>query len=174
MMNCTRYAEELTAFLDGELSPADSERIRSHLSACAFCSYELRSLREAASLIRSHRRELEANPVTWRLVRDRIAAPRESSRLFHFAAPCRRLLALATAAIVTLIALGTFQYRQVQRRNLEHYINQYIQDRQAPRPYPPVFIGPEIDPPNQNYRSSNPFAEFEYALTDNPFRLEEP
>ena len=49
-MDCKQHAEDLTAFLDGELSDAESGRMRSHLGTCVSCSEELRSLRETADV----------------------------------------------------------------------------------------------------------------------------
>jgi anti-sigma factor RsiW len=172
-MDCTRCAEDLTAFLDGELSDADSDQVESHLSACAACDAELRSLREAARFIQSHQRELEISPETWRLVRARITAAPKPRSLFDFLAPYRWRLAVAAAAVVAAVALGTFQYRQVQRRSLDEYVSQYVQNRQAHRPAPPVFAGLDVSPVDGNSRPYNPFAGLKDTLTENPFRLED-
>jgi anti-sigma factor RsiW len=172
-MDCTRCAEDLTAFLDGELSPAESERVRYHLNTCPACAGELQSLRAAARFVRSHQRELEVNPETWRLVQSRITALPQPRPLLDFLAPYRWRLALATAAVVAAVALATLQYRQVQRRNLDDYISQYVQSRQFNRPAPPVFAELDVSPGRGDSRPYNPFAEIQDTLTHNPFRLED-
>jgi anti-sigma factor RsiW len=172
-MDCTQCAENLTAFLDGELNSADSARVSSHLSACAACTAEFESLRETARFVQSHQRELEISPETWRLVRARITAPPESRPLLDFLAPYRWRLAAATAVIAAAVALGAYQFRQVQRRSLDEYISRYVQSRQAHRPAPPVFADLDVRPGGRNSRPYNPFAELKDTLTDNPFRLED-
>jgi anti-sigma factor RsiW len=172
-MDCTRCTENLTAFLDGELSAADSEQASSHLSACASCAEEWRSLREAARFVESHRRELEVRPEVWNLVRARISVPSEAPSLFDFLAPGRWRFAVATLAIVVVIVLGYVQYQQLQRRSLDKYISQYMQDRQAHAPSQPVFTDFAANHQNKQSRADNPFAEFKATLSDNPFRLED-
>ena len=63
IMDCKQCTEDLTAYLDGELSPADSAQVQSHLAACASCADELRSFQEAADFVESHKRELK--PASW-------------------------------------------------------------------------------------------------------------
>lgn len=172
-MDCARCAEDLTAFLDDELNTAESDQIRSHLSECAACAGELRSLQEAADFVRSHERNLEVRPETWRLIQARISARPESKSLFDFLAPYRWRLATAAIVIVAAAALGVFEYRQVQRRNLDRYISQYVQSRQVHRPSPPVFADFDISPINGDSHPYNPFAELKDTLTENPFRLED-
>ncbi|NLT67972.1 MAG: zf-HC2 domain-containing protein, partial [Acidobacteria bacterium] len=46
-MECKRCIEELTAFLDHELKPDLAKQVYSHVSRCASCAAELRSLKEA-------------------------------------------------------------------------------------------------------------------------------
>lgn len=44
--------EDLVAFLDGELPPADAGRAAAHVAACAACSREAAQLRRSAELLR--------------------------------------------------------------------------------------------------------------------------
>jgi anti-sigma factor RsiW len=172
MMDCARCIEELTAFLDGELNPADSERVRSHLDTCASCTDELRSLREAADFVESHQRELELRPGSWNLVRARISAM-DSPSPFRFLAPNRWRIAMASLAIIAALGIGYIQYHQVQRRSLDKYIAQYMRDRRAQQPARPVFSDFRAGFKSEDSRARNPFAEFRTTITDNPFRLED-
>ncbi len=172
MMDCAKCTEQLTAFLDGELSPVDSERIKSHLRACTFCLDELRSLEESARFVRRHLRELEVNPAAWHLVRARISAKQQSFSVARFANLYRRPLTVAAVAVIAIIAFAIFQHHQIQRRSLEDYMNRYVAYRRINLPVAPVFVDSEIG--QENHRTYNPFAEPEYHPTDNPFRLEEP
>ncbi len=45
--------ENLSAFLDGELKARDRERVQQHLEVCEACRWELQTLQETVSLVRS-------------------------------------------------------------------------------------------------------------------------
>jgi anti-sigma factor RsiW len=172
IMDCKRCAEDMTAFLDGELSDADSRGLRSHLDACASCADEMRSLKEAADFIESHRNDLEPRPQSWNLVRARIS----SSGAFpphRFPALGRWRIATAALALMAALALGYMQYQQIQRRDLDRYMSQYIHEREAraqARSIPTATGVPGIGMPYPD----NPFAEVKVITTaDNPFRSEE-
>jgi len=163
-MDCAQCAENMTAYLDGELSASDAERMRLHLSACALCSGELGSLQEAANFIESYRKELEPRLESWNLVRARISQADSFS-------PFRSLrwrVALATLAITAALALGYLQYQQIQRTALDKYISEYVREREA-RGKERSILANEIEIPYAN----NPFIEVKATLVDNPFQSED-
>ncbi len=172
-MDCARCAEDLTAYMDGELNAARADEVRSHLAACASCADELRSLREAARFVASHARDLEVRPEAWNLVRARIAATSPSPSFFSFLVPARWRWAMATLAIAAALALGYMQYHQLQLRSLNDYISQYTQYRQAHEPAQPVFTDFRAMFANGGSGAANPFAELKAAGADNPFRMED-
>jgi anti-sigma factor RsiW len=53
MSSCRAVQENLTAWVDGELSPRWTERVREHVTRCADCAAELESLRASIALQRS-------------------------------------------------------------------------------------------------------------------------
>lgn len=171
-MDCAQCVEELTAFLDGELSPADFERMRSHLDTCASCAQELHSLRGAADFVESHQRELELRPGSWNLVRARISTA-DSFSPFRFLAPNRWRIAMASLAIAAALGIGYILHHQVQQRSLDQYIAQYIQDRRAQEPSRPIFSDFRAGFKSEDSRALNPFAELKTTLTNNPFRSED-
>ena len=171
-MDCKQCAEELTAFLDGELSKADSERVKFHLGACVSCSEELRSLQETTQFVESHNRNLEPGAASWNLVRARIAAPDIASPV-GFWALNRRRLALATLAIMAAFAAGYMQYEQIQRKNLDKYITEYVQQRDAQLKAQPANAWGDINSPTENPYADNPFIEIKANTADNPFRSED-
>ena len=171
IMDCKQCAEDLTAFLDDELSAADSERVRSHLASCASCAYEWRSLKEASDFIESHNRALEPRTESWKLVRARVSTA-DSYPRFRWLVPSRWRIALAALAISAACAVGYLQYQSIQRKSLDQYISQYIQDRQGRmQTLSPVTDteNPQIDVPYAN----NPFIEVTDTVVDNPFRSED-
>jgi anti-sigma factor RsiW len=154
-MDCTQCAEALTAFLDGELSRPDSEGIRTHLQSCPSCAAELQGLREAAEFVASHHRELEPGPESWNLVRARIHQKAPPSR---FGLIRRWQIAAATAAVLAAFALLYLQQQQTRTQNLNRYIAQYVQQREA-----------QI----RSRAEMNPFMEISSTFNANPFRSED-
>ena len=45
-MSCETWKPLLAGYLDGELTPDESERLKSHLSHCSECRDELTEMRE--------------------------------------------------------------------------------------------------------------------------------
>ena len=171
-MDCKQCTEDITAFLDGELSAAESELVRSHLSICASCAEELRSLREAADFIESHKRELEPRAGSWNLVRARISTA-DSPSLLRFFAPNRWRVALASLVLIAALALGYQQYQQIQKRSLDQYISQYVRDREARRQQQNILSASEASPKMETPYADNPFIEIRATSTDNPFQSED-
>jgi anti-sigma factor RsiW len=62
--NCTdgRYAAEILAYLDGELSEQDRTAFEAHVQRCRACSEELQNLRAIRSLLRAHPESFHPDP----------------------------------------------------------------------------------------------------------------
>jgi anti-sigma factor RsiW len=175
-MDCKECTDQLTAFLDAELSAQETEQIRSHLSACKSCADEWLSLRDSKEFIESHVHDLEPSPEAWNMVRARISVKPTAHPPSHFFAPNRWHVAVATLALVAATGLGYFQYQQIQKRAaLDKYISQYIQERQAQRPVRPVLADTQsgADSDEANPFADNPFLEIKATASDNPFRSED-
>jgi hypothetical protein len=170
-MDCKQCTENLTAFLDGELRASNSAQMRLHLDICPTCADELRSLKEAADYIESHHRDLETRLESWNMVRARLSAS-ESSAWFHFFAPNRWRIALASLAIVAALGIGHLQHQQFQRRNLENYITQYIQDREARSQAQSIHLNAAVNSQIEIPYADNPFIEIRADSADNPFSSE--
>jgi anti-sigma factor RsiW len=161
-MDCRQCSDNLTAFLDGELDAADLERVQSHLAACLSCSEELTGLRETTGFVESHCRNLEPRPESWRLIRSRIGeaqAPSASlGSLFS-----RFRWATAFTVIAAIFAFGYVQYQQVQKKNLDRYISQYIEERKSQ-----ITRQLTVESPYEG----NPFMEARATVIENPFLSE--
>ena len=169
-MDCERCAEDLTAYLDGELSAAGVQQIESHLGVCKACADELRSLQEAALFVESHIREIEPSSETWNLVRARISNQSSSPSLFRFLVPNGWLTAAAALAVIAALALGFWSYMRHEKdqRVLEEYMSQYIHAREEQEQIRRFAVtGSESD-----LHADNPFVEIKYTSFDNPFRSE--
>ena len=170
--DCKQCRENLTAYLDEELSPVESAGVRSHLESCAACADELGSLQAAADFIGSNISELESPAASWTRIQARISD--ENSRSpFRFLALNRWRLALATTVCLAALALGYFWHQQVLQRGLDEYISQYVKAREA-GDYFQILNGkanPGIEA--ENISEGNPFVEVQATLDINPFRSED-
>jgi hypothetical protein len=171
-MNCQECSENLTAFLDGELQSSDSTPMRLHLETCPSCADELRSLEKAADFIESNHEELEPRLESWNLVRARLSVSDPPAR-FHFFAPNRWRMAMASLAIAAALGIGYLQYQQIQRRNLENYITQYMQDREASSPVQSIERDAGSNSQLEIPFTDNPFMEIKATSAENPFGSEE-
>jgi hypothetical protein len=171
-MDCKQCTENLTAFLDGELQASNSSEMRLHLDICPSCADELRSLKEAADYIKSHYRDLKPRLESWNMIRARLSST-DSSSWFHFFAPNRWRIAMASLAIVAALGIGYLQYQQFQTRNLENYIAQYIHDREADSQSQSIQLNAEANSQIEIPYADNPFIEISAASAENPFSSEE-
>jgi hypothetical protein len=171
-MDCRQCTENLTAFLDGELRASNLAEMRLHLDVCPSCADELRSLKEAAIYIESHYKNLEPRQESWNMVRARLSAT-DSSNWFHFLAPNRWRIAMASIAIIAALGIGYLQYRQFQTRNLENYITQYIHDREARSRAKSIQWNAKANSQIEIPYADNPFIEIRAASAKNPFSSEE-
>jgi anti-sigma factor RsiW len=169
-MDCSQCTENLTAFLDGELTASDSEQMRTHLDGCLSCADELRSLKEAAEFVGAHHKDLKPRPESWNMVRARLSA--DTPARSRFFAPGRWRLALASLAIAVALGIGYLRYHQVQNRNLENYISRYIQDREARSHAQSIQWNAQATSLVEIPDADNPFIETGTASAENPFRSE--
>ena len=109
MTNCETNRESIGSWLDGELSPGESESVRLHLAGCAACS-EVRRQLESLNLalknqLTANAAEIEFLPF-WRGVQQRI----NQKRAWHeeFLDRCRELfsaprMAWSVPAVIALV-----------------------------------------------------------------------
>jgi anti-sigma factor RsiW len=175
-MDCKECTDQLTAFLDAEVSAREAEQIRSHLNACKSCADEWVSLRDSKEFIEFHVHDLEPRPEAWNLVRARISESPVPSA-FHFFALKRWRIALATTALALVSSgLGYLQYQQIQRKALDKYISAYIQERETRWQVKPAAVSNAqagIDFGEASPFADNPFIEIKAVASDNPFRSED-
>ena len=105
-MTHARLQRQLSAYLDGELAPAEADEVRTHLAGCAACREELSRLQHVKSLLqrlpeRSVPRDL------WAAIHSRIGSP-PTATVESLGEVFRRMLrrpALALGAAVLIVAL---------------------------------------------------------------------
>jgi anti-sigma factor RsiW len=160
----------MTAYLDGELPAPTAALVLGHVEQCHSCAEELQGLEESASFMDSGLNPLELDPRVWQHVRARITveAPVPRPGFLSVFLGHRWVAATATLAAAAVLALGIWSYRQhqLEQRDLEQYMSDYLQSRekQDVEKRPPVLDIPED--------SGNPFMTIRANMIDNPFRQE--
>jgi anti-sigma factor (TIGR02949 family) len=182
-MDCRQCNDEVTAYIDGELSTSDVEQMNRHLEKCPPCLAEYRDLKSSTTLVVSHAWELEPSPEIWNNLRSRIAempAPASPFGFFQFLVINRWAAALSTMAAIAVLFVGTWGYMQYQqsKSDLEASMQEYIQTRSvAERIHGQLLQAAESAPVSLEYvgptNMENPFAEIRPVSFTNPFKAED-
>lgn len=182
-MDCERYTNDLTAYLDGELSRTRSLEVKSHLEICQPCREEYRSLELSARFVETHIRELQVHPRIWNNVQAHISvmeAPAPSPGLFQFLAMNPWWSAAGSAAVAAALLLGlwSYQHNQAVKQELVQYMTQYIQARETQeqahqtQAFNLENAGADVDLSYSEY-PENPFVTANSTPDMNPFRSED-
>jgi hypothetical protein len=111
---CTQSTETLSAFVDGDLPPAEAQAVRVHAAGCPRCTLSIGELRAMLTAARALERP-EPPPTLWASVEGAMSRHDRpwwlSLRLFGTGA-------LAGAAAVSVIALGLSSWRAHQAGEL--------------------------------------------------------
>jgi anti-sigma factor RsiW len=172
IMDCKQCRENLTAYLDEELSPEGAAEARSHLEICSSCADELHSLQKAADFIESHSGALDPRPGSWNRVQARISKA-DSLSPFRFLTMNRWRFALTTVVLMSTFALGYFWHQQSQKRSLDEYVAQYVKAREAGQSFQLPIGKAWSNPKAENLNADNPFIEVKATFDANPFRSED-
>ncbi len=180
-MDCERCADNLTAYLDGELSEDKLREVKSHLEVCEPCRAEHKSLELSARFVETHSVERQVPSALWDRVRARVAvmeAPAPSPGMFSFLAANLWWSAAATTVVTALLVAGLWGYmhhQQVQR-DLVQYMTQYIQARDAQEGALQATPAEATDSSTASVHSEytdNPFVTVNVSTDANPFRSED-
>jgi hypothetical protein len=181
IMDCERCIDDLTAYLDGELTPRRSAEIQSHLSECGTCSHEMQALTSSAGFIESHIKEIPLKPEIWNNVKARLSTEeiRQHAGFSSFWLWNWPKVTATAFAAVSVMAFGFWGYLHYEesQENLRHYMNEYVTVRDAQLQKLGMSTAFASASPQTTgilhlEETDNPFAE---PLTDsyhNPFRSE--
>jgi anti-sigma factor RsiW len=186
-MECEQCRDELTAYLDGELSEARARDVKVHTESCRSCAAELRALKDSAEFVESRVHTVELRPVVWQGIRGRISAmeaPEPTVGLIGFIEMHRWVIATTALAAVFALMIGFWSYMRYEQsqKQLDRYMNAYIQQRETrnasitpvPKVTPEQEAAPGIISPLV-YRGDydgNPFLQIDSVPESNPFRME--
>lgn len=182
-MDCRQCNDEMTAYMDGELSDEEEKQVRLHLNKCLPCEMEFAELRDSALLVASNTRVLEPAPELWNKLQARITqmpAPGGTFGIFRFLVMNRWAAAIMTMAATAVLAFGLWsylQYRQSQN-DLEIALKEYVQSRTVTERLHHIQLRQAMRIPavRRAFGSpllENPFADVRPVSYTNPFRAEE-
>ena len=176
-MECQACRDNLTAYLDQELSSGERTLVEQHLRQCAGCSSEFDSLSRSHWIVNQALEEIDVRPEMWQTIeaaiRPQISVERTASPWGVFAAWLRmpkHALAAGTIGLVLLfVSLFVYQSRQrpdssveILRPQLRLMIEKMDADEQKPHNY--------LLSPADDETKSNPFALQHVRFDRNPFR----
>lgn len=186
-MECEKCTDDLTAYLDGELSEWRAGEIKAHAEACPSCAAELLALKDSAAFVEPRVHAVELRPEVWQGVRARISAmeaPAPGLGLLGFIEMHRRATAAAALIATVAVVIGLWDYVRYEQsqKQLDQYMNAYIQQREAqnvPRA-PALNVSTKQNPAHGAispvvYRGGydgNPFLQIDFIPDSNPFRVE--
>jgi len=182
-MDCEKCSEDLTAYIDDELTEAKASDVKAHLALCEACREEYQSLELSARFVDSHLGEIEIRPQAWNSVRARISSMQATSPtpgLYQWLISNPWWGATATALVTLALTLGLWGYvrHQATQRDLMQYMSQYIQAREAQEQAAQVQVD-STGKPASDFEVfhpeyvNNPFVTVESTTDTNPFRSED-
>jgi len=169
-MSCENIREQISEFLDGELSPEQIRTLQSHLDQCDHCRKELRHLKITGKIFGAYLPYLEPPPAIWAGITRAIESPSPSYLDMMF-----QWWKFAAAAAVFLIIIAfvmTFSFwngtpAHFSSRALQAEIESYLQQRQhfavADNPFSEKEFFPAEEP------GDNPFSRYLLLKSQNPF-----
>jgi len=181
-MDCEQCVDNLTAFLDGELTPRRSAEIQTHLKECGSCSNEMQALTASADFIDSRIKEIPLKPEIWNNVKAQLSTmeatrPVGLSSFWLWNWPKAAATVFATAS---LLAFGFWGYlrQEESQESLRHYMNEYVTARntQLQNLGIPATLASANSDANGRFQmdqTDNPFAEPIANSYHNPFRSED-
>ncbi len=174
-MDCRECSNDLSAYIDGELAESAAAHMREHLLRCPPCQEQYDDLVKSVSFVVDHTDVLEPVPEIWNNLRARIAEmppPAESGVMSRFLTMTRWPAMIATLAATLILAVGMWGYYQHEQsqRELESYMNEYIQMRTAQENLNIQRINQTQDEAGAGLILENPFADIRPAVFTNPFR----
>jgi anti-sigma factor RsiW len=180
-MECENCLDDMTAYMDRELSARRTQEIKSHLEACPGCRDEYSALVESATLIDSHAGVAQLRPEVWQNVRARISAmeaPVPGRGFLGFLELHRWTAAAAMLLVVAAVALGVWSYLRYEQsqKELQDYMNAYIQQRGAQDAGSTASVLKARDsqgPAVPRIYGNNPFVQADETEPINLFRTEE-
>lgn len=176
-MECQACRDNLTAYLDGELSSGERHLVDQHLRQCAGCSSEFQSLSQSYWMVNKALEEIDVRPEMWQAIEATIR-PRSASSstgswrdvfASWFLTSKHAMVAGSIGLVLVVASVLVFESRQrldpsleALRPQLHSMVKQMDTEEQKPHNF--------ILSPTEDESKSNPFALRHISFERNPFR----
>ena len=170
-MECLTCTESLTAFMDGELSPAQAKKVESHFTQCTPCHDDYQSLLHTYQLVEQVGL-LELDPNLWTRIHSEITdlSPSESTWL----ASLRSLFGIRwvpiAAGTLGVVFLSLFFVNQPNPK-IQDAFDEYVREREQLE-LPRVRVSQNASSLELRIAYPNPFIVHNPRPQENPFKLE--
>ena len=170
-MECLTCTESLTAFMDGELSPAQAKKVESHFTQCTPCHDDYQSLLHTYQLVEQVGL-LELDPNLWTRIHSEITdlSPSESTWL----ASLRSLFGIRwvpiAAGTLGVVFLSLFFVNQPNPK-IQDAFDEYVREREQLE-LPRVRVSQNASSLELRIAYPNPFIVQGRSPQENPFKLE--
>ncbi|MCH7802526.1 MAG: zf-HC2 domain-containing protein [Acidobacteria bacterium] len=170
-MECLTCTESLTAFMDGELSPAQAKKVESHFTQCTLCHDDYQSLLHTYQLVEQVGL-LELDPNLWTRIHSEITdlSPSESTWL----ASLRSLFGIRwvpiAAGTLGVVFLSLFFVNQ-PNPEIQDAFDEYVREREQLE-LPRVRVSQNASSLELRIAYPNPFIVSDNRPQENPFKLE--
>jgi anti-sigma factor RsiW len=176
-MECEKCADDLTAYIDDELSDSRAGEIDFHLRGCRACAEEYRSLKASAGFVSSHIREIQPSEAIWEGLHARLLSKQghlPAAGWWHgLAFGGVRTWAVTAAAASVMIAglLGYYRYEAFRKNGeLVQYMSSYIQAREQQEQVRNSSVAaPQSDQPSPDSSPATNVFTLHTEYEDNPF-----
>lgn len=169
-MECRTYSESLTALMDAELSLDQAKEVECHLTECAECHEEYKSLLDSQKLV-ERIRPLKLNPELWTRIHSEITDVRtqESSWILGLRSFLGvRWMPIAAATLGVAFLSLFFVYER--NMEMERALQAYLQEREQLE-LVKLSVSRDISSPSLQAVYPNPFM-VSFTPRGNPFKVE--
>ncbi len=170
-MECLTCTESLTAFMDGELSPDQAQKVENHVTQCTPCHDDYQSLLHTYQLVEQVGL-LELDPDLWTRIHSEITdvSPSESTWL----ASLRSLFGIRwvpiAAGTLGVVFLSLFFVNQ-PNPEVQQAFREYVREREQLE-LPRVRVSQNASSLELRTAYPNPFIVHDRRPQENPFKLE--
>ncbi len=170
-MECLTCTESLTAFMDGELSPDQANKVEVHFTQCTPCQDDYQSLLHTYQLVEQVDL-LELDPDLWTRIHSEITdvSPSEST----WPASLRSLFSIRwvpiAAGTLGVVFLSLFFVNQ-PNPEVQQAFREYVREREQ-LDLPRVRVSQNASSLELSIAYPNPFIVSDNRPQENPFKLE--
>lgn len=185
-MDCVMCRDNLSAYIENELMKSEQEQIDDHMSTCAPCLAEYKSLNQTHQLVTDNIM-IKASPALWTRIEAQIGATASKAALSAPAPPQRSFLSWlgleglwnpmvwrvgggALAALSLALGLVYFTHQQQEKYHIEQAMHSYVQERDQVEKTHNIEVK-NRDMANTDEYEENPFIIENRHAMDNPFKL---